>query len=63
LKRLGEVRNSYKGLFGKPEGERPLGKPMRRDEKIILEWILGKYAGKVWAGCMWLRIRNSDGIM
>jgi len=26
------------------------------DGKIILEWILGKYGGKVRAGCIWLRI-------
>jgi hypothetical protein len=24
--------------------------------KIILEWILGKYGGKAWTGCIWLRI-------
>jgi hypothetical protein len=24
--------------------------------KIMLEWILGKYGGKVWIGVMWLRI-------
>jgi hypothetical protein len=25
-------------------------------EKIILEWILRKYSGKVWTGFIWLRI-------
>jgi hypothetical protein len=23
--------------------------------KIVLEWILGKYGGKVWTGFIWLR--------
>jgi hypothetical protein len=31
------------------------------DEKIILEWILEKYGGKVWTGCTWLRIGTSGG--
>jgi hypothetical protein len=26
------------------------------DEKIILEWILGKWGGKVWTEYMWLRV-------
>jgi hypothetical protein len=28
--RLGETRNAYRILVGKPEGKRPLGKPRRR---------------------------------
>jgi hypothetical protein len=28
--RMGEKRNSYKLLVGKPEGKRPLGRPRRR---------------------------------
>jgi hypothetical protein len=31
------------------------------DVKVILEWILGKYGGRVWTGCMWLRIGASGG--
>jgi len=27
--RMGEVRNAYKILVGKPEGTRPLGRPRR----------------------------------
>jgi hypothetical protein len=26
------------------------------DERIKLKWILAKYGGKVWSGCIWLRI-------
>jgi hypothetical protein len=28
--RMGEERNVYKVLMGKPEGKRPLGRPRRR---------------------------------
>jgi hypothetical protein len=28
--RMGEKRNVYRLLFGKPEGNRPLGRPRRR---------------------------------
>jgi hypothetical protein len=27
--------------------------------RIVLEWILGKYSGKVWTGFVWLRIGTS----
>jgi hypothetical protein len=29
----------------------------------ILEWILGKQVGKVWTGCIWLRIGTSGRLM
>jgi hypothetical protein len=29
----------------------------------ILEWILGKQDGRVWTGCIWLRIGTSGGFM
>jgi hypothetical protein len=32
---MGEMRNAYKILLGKPEGQRPLGKPRRRWEDNI----------------------------
>jgi len=39
---MGEMRNAYKILIGKPEGKRPLGKPRRRWEDNIrmenLKW-------------------------
>jgi hypothetical protein len=38
---MGEMRNAYKILDGRPEGKRQLGKSRRRG-RIILEWILGK---------------------
>jgi hypothetical protein len=33
------------------------------DGKIILEWILEKQSGKVWTGCIWLRIGTSVGLL
>jgi hypothetical protein len=33
------------------------------DGKIILEWISEKYGGKVWTGCIWLRIGTSGGLL
>jgi hypothetical protein len=41
---MGEMRNAYNILVGKPEGKRPLGRPRRRREDIIkldlkeIEW-------------------------
>jgi hypothetical protein len=29
------------------------------DERINLEFILGKYGGRMWTGCIWPRIRIS----
>jgi hypothetical protein len=35
----------------------------RATRKIILEWILGKQGGKMWTGCIWLRIGASDWLL
>jgi hypothetical protein len=39
--RMGEMRNAYNILTGKPEGKNHLEDP-GVDVKIILKWILGK---------------------
>jgi len=31
------------------------------DGRVILEWIFGKQGGRVWNGCIWLRIGTSGG--
>jgi len=31
--------------------------------RIILEWILGKWGGKVWTGFVWLRIGTNGGLL
>jgi hypothetical protein len=33
------------------------------DGKIILEWALGKQSGKLWTGCIWLRIETSGRLL
>jgi hypothetical protein len=33
------------------------------DGRTILEWILGKQGGKVWTGCIWLRIGSGGGFL
>jgi hypothetical protein len=37
--RMGETRNAYTAMVGKPEGNRPLGRPRCRWEDNI-KWIL-----------------------
>jgi hypothetical protein len=44
---MGEKRNAYRLLVGKPEGKRPLGRP---------RWILERWDGVMWTGLVWLRI-------
>jgi hypothetical protein len=52
---MGEKRNTYRLLVGKPEGKRPLGRPRRR-WWIILGWIVERWDGVMWTGLVWLRI-------
>jgi hypothetical protein len=33
------------------------------DDKIIIEWILGKEGQKMWMGCIWFRIGTSGGTL
>jgi len=35
--RMGDMRNAYNILVGKPEGKRPLGRPVCRWDDIITE--------------------------
>jgi hypothetical protein len=42
---MGETRNAYRILVGKPEGKRPLGRS-----------TLEREDGMVWTGSIWLRI-------
>jgi hypothetical protein len=46
---MGEKRNSYRILVGKPVGKGPLGRPRRRwvDNN---KWILERYDGMGWDG-------------
>jgi hypothetical protein len=59
---MGEKRNAYRLLVGKPEGKRPLGRQRRRwVDNIRMD--LGevglddeKWDGMMWTGLVWLRI-------
>jgi hypothetical protein len=48
--RMGEMRNSYTVLVGKPEGKRPLGRPRRRCYDNIKMELRDIRVGKVWTG-------------
>jgi hypothetical protein len=57
---MGETRNAYRILVGKPEGKRPLGRQRHRwvaNIKINLRGI--GWDGMVWIGLIWLRIGTS----
>jgi hypothetical protein len=61
--RVGEGRNVYRVLMGKPEGKRPLERPRRRWEggnKMHLREIGW---GCVWSGFTWLRIGIAGGLL
>jgi hypothetical protein len=51
---MGEKRNVYRLLVGKPEGKRPLGRPRPRWIDNIKMDLLE--IGVLWTGLVWLRI-------
>jgi hypothetical protein len=59
---MGEFRNAYKILVRKPEAKRLLRRPRHRWEDYI-RWILGKWVGKVWTRCTWLRTGTSGRLL
>jgi hypothetical protein len=56
---MGEERGVHRVLVGKPEGKRPLGRPIL-DGRIILRWMM-KLEGVVGIGWSWLRIGTGGG--
>jgi hypothetical protein len=54
--RMGEKRNAYRLLVGKPEGKRPLGRPRRRWVDNIRMHLGEVRWGDVLTGLFWLRI-------
>jgi hypothetical protein len=60
--RMGEKRNAYMILVGKPEGKRPLGRPRRRwVDSIKIDLRETGWDGV--DGSIWLRIGTSGGLL
>jgi hypothetical protein len=54
---IGERSGVYRGLVGKSEGKRPLGRPRRRwEDNIKMDLHVG-----VWTGSFWVRIGTGGG--
>jgi hypothetical protein len=60
ISRMGQMINVYKLLLGKPDGKRLLGRPRGGWEDNI-GMHLTEINGKVWIGCIWIRIGTSGG--
>jgi hypothetical protein len=66
---MGEKRNAYRMLVGKPEGKRPLEGPRCRwTENIKMDlreigWDGMGWYGLDWIGLIWLRIGTSGGLL
>jgi hypothetical protein len=58
---MGEGRNVYRILVGKPEGKRPLGRPRRRWEDGIKMDL--REIGWWWSEFTWLRIGIVGGLL
>jgi hypothetical protein len=57
---MGEKRNEYRILVGKPDGKRLLG---RQRHRRMLKLILERYDGMMWIRLIWLRIGSSGGLL
>jgi hypothetical protein len=61
--RMGEGRNVYRVLVGKPEGKIHL-KDQGVDGRMGSKWTLGRLVGGgVWSGLTWLRIGIIGGLL
>jgi hypothetical protein len=60
---MGEGRNVFRVLVGKPEGKRPL-KRRRLRWRMGSEWTLGRLFGEGgWSGFIWLRMGTVGGLL
>jgi hypothetical protein len=61
--RMGERRNLYKVLMGKPEGKRLLERQRHRWENGIKIDLREIGWGELWSGFSWLRIGTVGGLL
>jgi hypothetical protein len=59
---MGEGRNVYRVLVGKPEGKSHL-EDQGEGGKMGSKWSLGRLVGGVWSGFTWLRIGVVGGLL
>jgi hypothetical protein len=57
---MGERKDEYRVLVGKPRGKNQLEDP-GIDGRIILRWIFRKWDVGVWTGSSWLSIGEGGG--
>jgi hypothetical protein len=60
--RMGEMRNIYCILVGKPGEKRPLGR-VDIDGKVIVNQFLKEIDVRIWIGFIWIRIGFSGGLL
>jgi hypothetical protein len=58
---MGEMRNSYKSLIGKPERKGPFTRPRHRWE-VNIKMDSREMSLEVWIGFFWLRIWISGSV-
>ena len=61
--RMGEKRDVYRDLVGKPEGRRPPKRPRRRWEDNIKMHLRQVEWGGEWTGSSWFRIGTGGGLL
>jgi hypothetical protein len=59
---MGEGRNVYRVLVGKPKGKSHL-RDLGVDGRMGSKWTLGRLVGGVWSGFIWLRIGTVGGLL
>jgi hypothetical protein len=59
---MGEGRNVYRVLVGKPEWKNQL-KDQGVDGRMGSKWTLGRSVGGVWSGFTWLRVGTVGGLL
>jgi len=59
---MGEIRNAF-SIWSENLKGRDHSEDLCVDGRIILEWILEKYVGKVCTGLVWVRTETIGGLL